>query len=78
MAQALNVEGAVSVPVSCGGVTVLPGELIVADDDGVAVLSEAEARQHLPACRAKEADEARRRDLYRHLYQRERKDSHGS
>ena len=29
---------AVNVPISCGGVTVIPGDIIMADDDGVIVL----------------------------------------
>jgi regulator of RNase E activity RraA len=29
---------AVNVPISCGGVTVIPGDIIMADDDGVVVL----------------------------------------
>lgn len=29
---------AVNVPISCGGVTVIPGDIIIADDDGVVVL----------------------------------------
>ena len=36
---------AVNVPIACGGVTVIPGDIIVADDDGAVVLPVAMARQ---------------------------------
>jgi regulator of RNase E activity RraA len=29
---------AVNVPIACGGVTVVPGDIIIADDDGAVVL----------------------------------------
>ena len=36
---------AVNVPIACGGVTVIPGDIIVADDDGAVVLPVALAEQ---------------------------------
>jgi regulator of RNase E activity RraA len=52
-------EGGISAnfPVTCGGVLVEPGDLVVADDDGVVVLPRSEAAAaaaQLPAIRAKE------------------------
>jgi RraA family protein len=40
--------GATQVPVSCGGVTVVPGDLVFGDDDGIVVASEAEIIEVLP------------------------------
>lgn len=36
---------AVNVPISCGGVTVIPGDIIMADDDGVVVLPQVMAEK---------------------------------
>src|SRR5215510_3644776 len=36
------------IPISCGGVTVFPGDIIFGDDDGVVVVSEAEVIELLP------------------------------
>ena len=51
-------EGAVNVPVEVGGITVKPGDLIVADEDGVIVASLDEAREQLEACHELEEWEA--------------------
>jgi len=47
--------GTIDVPVSCAGVTVSPGDLVIGDDDGVAVAPLAQVRTVLAA--AKEAQE---------------------
>lgn len=63
--QALNSRsGHVNTPVSCGGVIVNPGDLIVADDNGVAVLTPEEAVEHLEHCLEVEAREAKKRLEY--------------
>ncbi|MEM3046792.1 MAG: RraA family protein [Candidatus Bathyarchaeia archaeon] len=51
---------AVNVPIVCGGVTVNPGDIIVADDDGVVVLPRASAQEALK--RANEYDEVERKE----------------
>jgi regulator of RNase E activity RraA len=51
-------EGAVNVPIQVGGVVVSPGDLIMADDDGVMVASPQEARDHLAYCQEMEAWES--------------------
>ncbi len=47
----------VQVPVNCGGVTVTPGDIVFGDDDGIAVISEAELQALLPTAQAIEARE---------------------
>jgi regulator of RNase E activity RraA len=39
----LDKGGGINIPVHCGGVVVHPGDLIVADDDGIAVINPEEA-----------------------------------
>lgn len=45
-------------PVSCGGVTVLPGDIVVGDDDGLVVIAEAELAEVLPAAEEIQRNEA--------------------
>jgi regulator of RNase E activity RraA len=59
-----DVGGEVNLPITCGGVVVNPGDLIVADDNGVAVLSPEEAEALLEHCLEVEAREVVRRREY--------------
>jgi len=42
--------GSVNVPISCGGVVVDPGDIIIGDDDGVAVIPKNKAEEILKTC----------------------------
>jgi regulator of RNase E activity RraA len=52
--------GEINVPISCGGTVVMPGDVIVGDDDGVAVVPRAHAAEVLGAVEALAAREAKR------------------
>jgi regulator of RNase E activity RraA len=55
-----NVPGRIGHPITCGGVPVCSGDLVVADADGVVVIARERAEGLLPLARKKVDDEASR------------------
>ncbi|MDH4248173.1 MAG: 4-carboxy-4-hydroxy-2-oxoadipate aldolase/oxaloacetate decarboxylase, partial [Deltaproteobacteria bacterium] len=53
--------GSVNLPLVCAGALVHPGDVVVADDDGVVIVPRQEASGLVAQCRAREEKEAQTR-----------------
>jgi 4-hydroxy-4-methyl-2-oxoglutarate aldolase len=56
--------GSLNIPIVCGGVLVKPGDIVVADDDGVAIVPKQIAAEVLERARQREERERKTKELY--------------
>lgn len=56
--------GAVNIPISCGGVSVAPGDLVYGDDDGVVIIPQGEEERVFEAAKKKFAADEKRAQTF--------------